>query len=158
MTSRNSRYSSSGNDHQHMHASPSMPSTADEPPGSCRSSKAEVHQEPEGEQTWTAAELLEVRARERTFDGAYWRTAVGLFGASLVVLRVFGLAFFPIGVVFLALGLGFLGIGLVRRHRLLSKDSHAQNPIFVTSGCTVVLTSFICVSAYSALLVLLLRM
>ncbi|KAI9481870.1 hypothetical protein LPJ78_002092 [Coemansia sp. RSA 989] len=159
MTSRNSRYSSSESDHLHMHASPSMPSTADEPPAPHRSSKAEVHQEPESsEQTWTAAELLEVRARERTFDGAYWRTAVGLFGASLVILRVFGLAFFPVGVVFLALGLGFLGIGLVRRHRLLSKDSHAQSPIFVTSGSTAVLTSVICISAYTALLVLLLRM
>ncbi|KAJ2701498.1 hypothetical protein H4R19_005408, partial [Coemansia spiralis] len=57
-------------------------------------------------QTWTAAELLEIRARERTFDGAYWRTSVGLFGAALIVLRVFGLVFYPVGLVFLALGLG----------------------------------------------------
>ncbi|KAJ2611404.1 hypothetical protein H4S08_003178 [Coemansia sp. RSA 1365] len=113
--------------------------------------------ESETAQTWTAAELLEVRARERTFDGAYWRTAVGLFGASLVILRVFGLAFFPVGLVFLALGLGFLGIGLVRRRKLISCDLHAHNPTFSTSGSTVVLSAAMCLSAYIVLLVLLLR-
>ncbi|PIA13421.1 hypothetical protein COEREDRAFT_89623 [Coemansia reversa NRRL 1564] len=113
--------------------------------------------ESETSHTWTAAELLEVRARERTFDGAYWRTAVGLFGASLVILRVFGLAFFPVGLVFLALGLGFLGIGLVRRRKLISCDLHAHNPTFCTSGSTVVLSAAMCLSAYIVLLVLLLR-
>ncbi|KAI8326535.1 hypothetical protein GQ54DRAFT_301180 [Martensiomyces pterosporus] len=108
-------------------------------------------------QTWTAAELLEVRARERTFDGAYWRTSIGLFGASLVILRVFGLSFFPVGLVFLGLGLGFLGIGLVRRRKLINRDTHAQGP-FVTSGGTVLLSGIMCLSAYTALLVLLVRM
>ncbi|KAJ2785797.1 hypothetical protein H4R18_000343 [Coemansia javaensis] len=111
----------------------------------------------EAPQTWTAAELLEIRARERTFDGAYWRTSVGLLGASLVVLRVFGLAFFPVGLVFLALGLGFMAIGLARRLRLISRDRHAQGPVFVTSGGTVALSGAMCIAAYSALLVLLLR-
>ncbi|KAJ2374555.1 hypothetical protein IW150_003042 [Coemansia sp. RSA 2607] len=83
------------------------------------------------EPTWSAEELLEVRARERTFDGAYWRTSVGLFGASLVILRVFGVSFFPVGLVFLALGLGFLAIGLFRRYKLLNKDAHAQGPFLV---------------------------
>ncbi|KAJ2162889.1 hypothetical protein GGF46_000272 [Coemansia sp. RSA 552] len=109
-----------------------------------------------GAQAWTPAELLEVRARERTFDGAYWRTSIGLFGASLVILRIFGLAFFPVGLVFLALGLGFLAIGLVRRRKLINHDMHAQDPVFVTSGGTVVLTSVMCLSAYTALAVLLL--
>ncbi|KAJ1723099.1 hypothetical protein LPJ53_002539 [Coemansia erecta] len=108
------------------------------------------------EPTWSAEELLEVRARERTFDGAYWRTSVGLFGASLVILRVFGLSFFPVGLVFLALGLGFLAIGLFRRYKLLNKDAHAQGP-FVTSGGTVLLSGSMCLLAYAALLVLLLR-
>ncbi|KAJ2138626.1 hypothetical protein IW136_003067 [Coemansia sp. RSA 678] len=131
--------------------------------GSLNSRKGEPHSpeqspdESESVQTWTAAELLEVRARERTFDGAYWRTSVGLFGASLVILRIFGLAFFPVGLVFLALGLGFLGIGLVRRRRLLNHDTHAHNPTFVTSGGTVVLSSAMCITAYTVLLVLLVR-
>ncbi|KAJ2475990.1 hypothetical protein GGH12_002340 [Coemansia sp. RSA 1822] len=135
--------------------------------GSLSSRKGEPHSpehspehspdESESAQTWTAAELLEVRARERTFDGAYWRTSVGLFGASLVILRIFGLAFFPVGLVFLALGLGFLGIGLVRRRRLLNHDTHAHSPTFITSGGTVVLSSAMCVTAYTVLLVLLVR-
>ncbi|KAJ1965895.1 hypothetical protein GGI12_000467 [Dipsacomyces acuminosporus] len=113
-------------------------------------------EESQGPQTWTEAELLEVRARERTFDGAYWRTAVGLFGSSLLILRVFGLAFFPVGLVFLGLGLGFLAIGLARRRKLISMDTHAQGP-FVTSGGTVLLSGIMCLSAYATLLFLLLR-
>ncbi|KAJ2850993.1 hypothetical protein J3B02_003608 [Coemansia erecta] len=113
--------------------------------------------EPEqAEPTWSADELLEVRARERTFDGAYWRTSLGLFGASLVILRMFGLEFFPVGLVFLVLGLGFLAIGLYRRRKLLNKDIHAQGP-FVTSGKTVLLSGVMCLTAYAVLLLLLLR-
>ncbi|KAJ2550010.1 hypothetical protein EV175_004226 [Coemansia sp. RSA 1933] len=106
---------------------------------------------------WSPAELVEVRARERTFDGAYWRTSIGLFGASLIILRVFGLEFFPVGLVFLVLGLGFLAIGLVRRHKLLGCTPFADEPVFVTSGGTVLLSAAMCVSAYVVLLVLLVR-
>ncbi|KAJ1782608.1 hypothetical protein LPJ59_006768 [Coemansia sp. RSA 2399] len=105
--------------------------------------------------TWSPAELVEVRARERTFDGAYWRTSIGLFGASLIILRVFGLEFFPVGIVFLVLGLGFLAIGLVRRHKLLGCTPFADEPVFVTSGGTVVLSAAMCILAYVVLLVLL---
>ncbi|KAJ2747222.1 hypothetical protein GGI20_000743 [Coemansia sp. BCRC 34301] len=109
-------------------------------------------------QTWTPEELLEMRARERTFDGAYWRTSVGLFGAALVILRVFGIAFFPVGMVFLALGVGFLAIGLTRRRNLIARDTHAHAPLFVTSGGTVLLSGAMCLAAYTVLLVLLWRM
>ncbi|KAJ1816535.1 hypothetical protein IWW57_003274 [Coemansia sp. S610] len=109
-------------------------------------------------QAWTPEELLEMRARERTFDGAYWRTSVGLFGAALVILRVFGISFFPIGMVFLALGVGFLAIGLTRRRHWITRDTHAQAPLFVTSGGTVLLSGAMCLSAYTVLLVLLWRM
>ncbi|KAJ1995912.1 hypothetical protein GGI25_000213 [Coemansia spiralis] len=126
-------------------------------PDSQTSSAHHSADEAEERQTWSAAELLEVRARERTFDGAYWRTAVGLFGAALIILRVFGLDFFPVGLVFLALALGFLAIGLVRRHNLIGRSPHADEPIFVTSGGTVLLSGIMCLLAYVVLLVLLLR-
>ncbi|KAJ2824411.1 hypothetical protein GGI24_003414 [Coemansia furcata] len=109
-------------------------------------------------QSWTPEELLEMRARERTFDGAYWRTSVGLFGAALVILRVFGISFFPVGMVFLALGVGFLAIGLTRRRNWITRDTHAHAPLFVTSGGTVLLSGAMCLSAYTVLLVLLWRM
>ncbi|KAJ2891196.1 hypothetical protein IWW38_003727 [Coemansia aciculifera] len=109
-------------------------------------------------QSWTPEELLEMRARERTFDGAYWRTSVGLFGAALVILRVFGMAFFPVGMVFLVLGVGFLAIGLARRRSLIARDTHARAPLFVTSGGTVLLSGAMCLSAYAVLLVLLWRL
>ncbi|KAF7968413.1 hypothetical protein HWV62_2414 [Athelia sp. TMB] len=39
-------------------------------------------------------ELVEIRARQRTFDGAYRRTALGNFGAALTILRLFDHRFY----------------------------------------------------------------
>ncbi|KAJ2459455.1 hypothetical protein GGF42_001451 [Coemansia sp. RSA 2424] len=125
-------------------------------PTACSASANDYSEYPP--QTWTPEELLEMRARERTFDGAYWRTSVGLFGAALVILRVFGISFFPVGMVFLVLGVGFLAIGLTRRRKLITRDTHAHAPLFVTSGGTVLLSGAMCLSAYTVLLVLLWRM
>lgn len=38
--------------------------------------------------------VVEIRARSRTFDGAYGRTAIGCLGFALTVLRVFDRRFF----------------------------------------------------------------
>ncbi|EGO28696.1 hypothetical protein SERLADRAFT_380699, partial [Serpula lacrymans var. lacrymans S7.9] len=39
-------------------------------------------------------ELVELRARHRTFDGAYRRTALANLGYSLTVLRLFDVRFY----------------------------------------------------------------
>lgn len=45
-------------------------------------------------QTIDVNELVEIRARQRTFDGAYRRTAIGNLGYSLTVLRLFDRRFY----------------------------------------------------------------
>ncbi|KAJ1797725.1 hypothetical protein LPJ75_006992, partial [Coemansia sp. RSA 2598] len=66
-------------------AAPSMPAQArlkrsgSKGKDSCMpQSSFSAEQAEQAEPTWSAGELLEVRARERTFDGAYWRTSLGL--------------------------------------------------------------------------------
>ncbi|TEB33748.1 hypothetical protein FA13DRAFT_1763382 [Coprinellus micaceus] len=49
-------------------------------------------------------ELVELRARQRTFHGAYSRTALGALGYSLTILRLFDKAFHRIGLLFAILG------------------------------------------------------
>ncbi|KAJ3538841.1 hypothetical protein NMY22_g5000 [Coprinellus aureogranulatus] len=49
-------------------------------------------------------ELVELRARQRTFHGAYSRTALGALGYSLTILRLFDKAFHRIGLLFAVLG------------------------------------------------------
>lgn len=41
------------------------------------------------------AELVELRARQRTFDGAYMRSSLGCLFYSILVLRLFDTRFFP---------------------------------------------------------------
>ncbi|KZV85860.1 hypothetical protein EXIGLDRAFT_653659, partial [Exidia glandulosa HHB12029] len=48
-------------------------------------------------------ELVELRARQRTFDGAYARTAIGSLAYSLTFLKLFDRRFYNIGIVFLIL-------------------------------------------------------
>ncbi|KAJ4480900.1 hypothetical protein J3R30DRAFT_3462208 [Lentinula aciculospora] len=49
-------------------------------------------------------ELVELRARQRTFYGAYFRTALGNLGYALTILRLFDSRFYRIGLLFTILG------------------------------------------------------
>ncbi|EIW76643.1 hypothetical protein CONPUDRAFT_84609 [Coniophora puteana RWD-64-598 SS2] len=48
-------------------------------------------------------EMNELRARHRTFDGAYRRTALANLGYALTVLRLFDMRFYKIGILYLVL-------------------------------------------------------
>lgn len=65
----------------------------------------------------TSEELVEVRAAQRTFEGAYIRTALGQFSFSLVVLKVFTADFYSIGALFALYGTGILFASLFRRQQ-----------------------------------------
>lgn len=49
-------------------------------------------------------ELVELRARQRTFHGAYSRTAIGALGYAITILRLFDRDFYRIGLLFAILG------------------------------------------------------
>ncbi|KAJ5693263.1 hypothetical protein N7462_002686 [Penicillium macrosclerotiorum] len=63
----------------------------------------------------TSDEIVEVRAAQRTFEGAYVRTALSQFSFALVVLKIFTAEFYSIGALFAIYGTGVLIIGLFRR-------------------------------------------
>ncbi|KIJ60892.1 hypothetical protein HYDPIDRAFT_116565 [Hydnomerulius pinastri MD-312] len=62
-------------------------------------------------------ELNELRARHRTFDGAYRRTALANLGYALAVLRLFDVRFYRIGVLYLVLSVLLLGLAYMRARR-----------------------------------------
>ncbi|KAF8900433.1 hypothetical protein CPB84DRAFT_1028882 [Gymnopilus junonius] len=66
-------------------------------------------------------ELVEIRARQRTFHGAYSRTALGSLGYALTILRLFDRAFHRIGLLFAILG-GLLFILAFIRSRHSTHD------------------------------------
>ncbi|KAA8911281.1 hypothetical protein FN846DRAFT_447821 [Sphaerosporella brunnea] len=107
----------------------------------------------------TPSELIEIRAAQRTFEGAYVRTALSQFSFALVVLKIFTHEFYPIGALFAAFGTAILFAALVRRrsgNRQFFTDGEARR--FRTSGNVVTLVTCISITAYSVLLVLILRL
>ncbi|KAM3507807.1 hypothetical protein MY11210_007010 [Beauveria gryllotalpidicola] len=112
----------------------------------------------------TNAELVEVRAAQRTFEGAYMRTALGQFSFSLVILKIFTHEFYPIGALFAVYGTAILLVAVYRRYegqrQFFTRES-ADGLLtrkFRTSGHTVTLLTLLSLLAYATLLVLTLRL
>lgn len=120
-------------------------------------------------------ELVEVRARQRTFDGAYGRSALGTLGYALTVLRLFDKRFYNIGIVYTVLsGMIYVVAFMRQRHSLHDfADSYwahpsMDNPIrtvgqtgkrifgrpFVTAGWIVVSLAVVVAAVEIGLLVL----
>ncbi|KAI5841559.1 hypothetical protein DFP73DRAFT_516352 [Morchella snyderi] len=107
----------------------------------------------------TPGELVEIRAAQRTFEGAYLRTALSQFSFALVVLKIFTHEFYSIGALFAVFGAFILGASMLRRssgNRQFFRDEGGKR--FRTSGNVVALVTAISVAAYSTLLVLVLRL
>ncbi|KAH9818721.1 hypothetical protein DFH28DRAFT_1080618 [Melampsora americana] len=62
--------------------------------------------------------MLEWRARQRTFDGAYLRTSLSCSICALFILKLFSKKFDKIGLIYALLSLSILFIIYLRRKRL----------------------------------------
>ncbi|EPS98932.1 hypothetical protein FOMPIDRAFT_90394 [Fomitopsis schrenkii] len=122
-------------------------------------------------------ELVELRARQRTFDGAYARTALVNFGYALTILRLFDKRFARIGLVYTILGVALTVMSFFRhRHsRHDFADIHRKEPWeharptvgqtgkrvfgrpFVTAGWMVIAVTVIVAAVEISLLVLILN-
>jgi len=63
----------------------------------------------------TPAELIEVRALQRTFEGAYIRTALSQFSFALLVLKIFSREFYGVGALFAVFGICVFCVSILRR-------------------------------------------
>jgi len=112
----------------------------------------------------TSDELVEVRAAQRTFEGAYVRTSLSLFSFALAVLKIFTAEFYSIGALFAVYGTGVLIIGLFRRSQRnrqfyseIGEDGIHRHK-FRTSGNAVVILTALSIAAYICLIILTLTM
>ncbi|KAK4186140.1 hypothetical protein QBC35DRAFT_282521 [Podospora australis] len=64
----------------------------------------------------TSQELVEIRAAQRTFEGAYMRTALSQFSFALVILKIFTSEFYPIGALFASYGAAIMLVAIYRRY------------------------------------------
>jgi len=112
----------------------------------------------------TSGELVEIRAAQRTFEGAYIRTAIGQFSFALIVLKIFTAEFYSIGALFAVYGAGILFTSLFRRHegnkQFFSEmgEDGLHRKKFRTSGNVVSVLTALSVAAYVCLLVLTIRL
>ncbi|KAG0249777.1 hypothetical protein BG011_008941 [Mortierella polycephala] len=104
----------------------------------------------------TEEELVEIRARERTFDGAYWRTAMKSFSAGMIIIRLFAHVFYKIGIIFVAFGMAILGISILRRRA--AGDVFDQRAPFVTSGFWVMMTTLVSTVTYGIMFVMIMSL
>ncbi|ETS59572.1 hypothetical protein PaG_06494 [Moesziomyces aphidis] len=68
-------------------------------------------------------DLLDYRAVQRTFDGAYARTALGQLCYAIVILRLFQPKFFYVGLVYAILGIGFIPVAIFRYQMAVSNTN-----------------------------------
>ncbi|KAF2660241.1 hypothetical protein K491DRAFT_688570 [Lophiostoma macrostomum CBS 122681] len=112
----------------------------------------------------TGGELVEIRAAQRTFEGAYIRTALGQFSFALIVLKIFTAEFYSIGALFAVYGAGILFTSLLRRHegnkQFFSEvgEDGLHRKKFRTSGNVVSILTALSIAAYVCLLVLTLKL
>ncbi|KAF3931193.1 hypothetical protein ABW19_dt0205505 [Dactylella cylindrospora] len=122
----------------------------------------------------TQEELVEIRASQRTFEGAYFRTSISLFTFSLIVLKIFTVEFYPIGALFAVYGTVVMGISAYRRSEsnrqfyIVEDKEDNELPadqrqgtgkrVFRTSGNTVIVCAITSIFAYIVLIVLVLRL
>jgi len=112
----------------------------------------------------TSSELVEIRAAQRTFEGAYIRTALSQFSFALVVLKIFTSEFYSIGALFAVYGAGILITSLFRRQQgnkqFFSEvgEDGLQRKKFRTSGNVVTVITALSMAAYVSLLVLVFRL
>lgn len=60
--------------------------------------------------------LTEIRAAQRTFEGAYMRTALSQFSFALIILKIFTSEFYAIGALFAVYGVAILLVAIFRRY------------------------------------------
>ncbi|KAK3937083.1 hypothetical protein QBC46DRAFT_18942 [Diplogelasinospora grovesii] len=65
----------------------------------------------------TSQELVEIRAAQRTFEGAYMRTALSQFSFALIILKIFTSEFYAIGALFAVYGAAVMLVAIYRRYQ-----------------------------------------
>lgn len=72
-------------------------------------------------------ELIDIRAYQRTFDGAYTRTALGQLSYAILILRLFERDFYWCGLVYTLLAIQLIFVGMYRYNLAVKNDNRWNN-------------------------------
>ncbi|KAI0489687.1 hypothetical protein F4859DRAFT_509271 [Xylaria cf. heliscus] len=108
----------------------------------------------------TAQELVEIRAAQRTFEGAYTRTALSQFSFALIILKIFTSEFYAIGALFAIYGATVMLCAIYRRYegnRQFFSTTDNEGKVmskFRTCNNSVLLLTVLSLGAYIGMLIL----
>ncbi|ANZ75323.1 BA75_02480T0 [Komagataella pastoris] len=66
----------------------------------------------------TKDQKLDVRAHQRTYEGAYLRSSIGALSFSIIVIKIFSKEFIVIGIIFTIYGLLLFIVSLLRTRNM----------------------------------------
>ncbi|PWN36317.1 uncharacterized protein FA14DRAFT_54081 [Meira miltonrushii] len=72
-------------------------------------------------------ELTDIRAYQRTFDGAYTRTALGQLSYAILILRLFERDFYWCGLIYTVLAVQLIFVGMYRYNLAIKNDDRWEN-------------------------------
>ena len=102
---------------------------------------------------------LDIRAHQRTYEGAYTRTSIGCLSFSILIIKIFSKEFLPIGTIYTVYGCVLYFIGVYKSNSVdVFYNPQKNMEMYKTGGNFVLLLTIISLSCYIALLVLILRM
>ncbi|KAF8507797.1 hypothetical protein BU17DRAFT_57171 [Hysterangium stoloniferum] len=78
------------------------------------------------------AELTEIRARQRTFDGAAFRTAIGTLSYAVIVLKLFDQRFYKIGLLYTVLSVVLFILASIRSRSSNHDFADIHRPVELT--------------------------
>lgn len=102
---------------------------------------------------------LDIRAHQRTYEGAYTRTAIGCFAFSILIIKIFSKEFLPIGTIYTIYGSIVFIIGFFKSRSVdFYYNPDKDKEFFKTSGNSVILLTSISLICYVVLFVLIMTM
>ena len=101
----------------------------------------------------------DIRAHQRTYEGAYTRTAIGCLSFSILIIKLFSKEFLPNGTINTNYESLLYFLGVFKSSRVdVYYNPDKDMEMFTTSGDFVLFLTILSLCCYIALLVLLLRM
>jgi len=102
---------------------------------------------------------LDVRAHQRTYEGAYTRTAIGALSFSILIIKLFLKEFLPVGAVYTVYGCVLYFFGVFKSASVdVFYNPDKDMVLYKTGGDSVLLLTVVSLVSYLALLVLVWRM
>lgn len=102
---------------------------------------------------------LDVRAHQRTYEGAYTRTAIGCLAFSIMIIKLFSKEFLPIGAIYTIYGFTVFCFGMYKSRSVEFYYNPVKNKeFFKSSGNSVMVLTGISIVCYLTLLSMILVM